>query len=368
MEKFLKRKETILTLWKHDKNFLETLSSEELFILIFTFINDTDIRELIIKDSDFIINRCGFDYDMYNYFTLLALKLGKVNVEKCDDILNRTVKKIFSSKTLILLMKKYKEIKTNGIIPKEELFNKILNDLEKRDTEESSTILFDLAIFPDFAIFLKTNHRVISTLIEAYQIYAPEVMSSKIFNGSTIIGKLLKENNEQIIANYLKEILKDKHISTRDIKMIGGGSTSLVYKIRDLVIKFGETRHNRKIYINHRILASLYRKLERNELNEELFYIEVMKYAITGDVTPEERDELKKDLYEQGLIWDDDKLENCGVLVDGDENTSPTDIDYSEVAGIINNEYRREQFMKRKRKVVVIDNDDIRFNPMISSR
>lgn len=146
--------------------------------------------------------------------------------------------------------------------------------------------------------------------------------------------------------------------------MIGGGCTNLVYKIGDEVIKLGETRHNRTIYINHRILASSYRKLELNEKGEELFYVEIMNYAIVGDTTPEERDELRHDLYNQGLIWYDDKIENCGLLVDGDENICTLPVDYIEVAGRIDNPYDREQFMQRERKVVVIDNDLIKLNPL----
>lgn len=52
--------------------------------------------------------------------------------------------------------------------------------------------------------------------------------------------------------------------------------------------------------------------------------------------------------------------------MDGDDNLSTLPVDYIEVAGNIENPYRREEFMKRKRKVVVIDNDNIRYNPMRS--
>jgi len=135
-----------------------------------------------------------------------------------------------------------------------------------------------------------------------------------------------------------------------------------------MVIKLGEERNNRKVYINHRILASFIRKLEKDSNDNNLFYVEVMKYALTGDVTPEERDELLKDLRDQGLIWDDYKLENCGVLVDGDENYYDREIDYSEYAGHIDNPERRLEFNKRKRRVVVIDNDHISFNPLKSCR
>lgn len=355
-----------IRLWKMMPEFIETLSSEELFELVINSFNDNELIKLLERDFKKIINRCTIDYDMFNYFTILTFKIfgSSEQKEECEDSLNRTIKSIFSKETQIYLMRKFKKIKERGFKSKEDLFEEMLDDLREMNTKKSSVILFDLFIFPDFQIMMQTKHRVISTLINSYQLYNPDIVSSQIFAGSTIIGKLLEGENEAIVAKYLHELLKEKQISSRNIKMIGGGGSSLVYQIKDLVIKLGETRNNRKIYINHRILASLVRKLELDENEKELFYVEIMKYAQVGDVTPEERDELKKDLYEQGLIWEDDKLENCGVLIDGDENICTLPVDYIEVAGRIDNPYSREEFMKRKRRVVVIDNDNIRLNPM----
>lgn len=356
----------ITELWKKDANFINSLSSEDLFRLIMISHNNETRISLIERDFNLIIDRCSIDYDMYNFFTILALKFigGGYYKETCDQIIDNTVRKIFSKETIIYLLKRFKKIKGSRIPSKQNLFEEIIEELKKMDTSKSSIILFDLFIFPDFRLMLFSKYRVIATLIDAYQIYDPNVVSSQIFNGSTIIGKLLQGENETIAARHIRDILKEQQISTRNIKMIGGGGSSLVYRIRDVVIKFGETRNNRKIYINHRILASLVRKLELSPDGEELFYLEVMKYAQVGDVTPEERDELKKDLYEQGLIWDDDKLENCGLLPEGYENICDLPVDYIEVAGRIDNPYSREEFMSRPRKVVVIDNDNIRLNPL----
>ncbi len=365
-----KNKEEIKKFWDITINFIDSLTSEELFVLVMTFLKDSHAKYLVERDFQKIINRCSVDYDMFNFFTILALKFigGGYYKELCEASLDLTVREIFSKDTIIFLLKKFKKIKEKGVISKEELFTEILEDLKLMETDKSSKILFDLFIFPDFKLMLESRHRVISTLIEAYQLYDPDIVSSQMFFGSNIIGKLLKDDNEKIVAKYLRCLLEEKQISPRYVKMIGGGGSSLVYKIKDLVIKLGETRNNRKIYINHRILASIVRKLELGPNEEELFYVEIMKYAKVGDVTPEERDELYQDLYDQGLIWDDAKLINCGVLVDGDENICELPVDYIEVAGRIDTPYRREEFMKRKRKVVVIDNDNIRYNPLKSCR
>ena len=368
LENLIKRKHNIMELLERDENFIESLSSEELFQIIITFSMDEDIRPLIYKNIDKIFYRCTIDYDMFNCLTIMCLKMYKIEREKAQKCLDMTIKKIFGRDSIIYLLKLIDMMKKDGVLSKEELFDIIIDDLNKMPTDKSSKILFDLYIFPDFKLLMNGRFRITSTLIEAYQLYDPHIMSSQIINGSTIIGKLIKGKNEQIVAKYLRNLLQEKQISTRNIQMVGGGGSCLVYKIGDMVIKLGEERNDRRIFINHRILASLVRKLELDENGKELFYVEIMKYAIVGDVTKEERDELKQDLYDQGLIWEDSKLANCGVLVDGDDNYYDREIDYSEVVAHIDNPVRREEFSKRKRRVVVIDNDHMRYNPMRSCR
>lgn len=368
LEKLVESKNNIKVLLEKDETYIETLSSEELFQIIIVFSIDEDIRPLILKHIDKILSRCRTDYDMFNCFTIICLKIFKIERDKAQNALEATINKTFGSESILYLLKLIRMMKKNGVICKEELFKIIIKDLNEMPTDKSSKILFDMYIFPDFKLLMNLQFRITSTLIEAYQLYDPNIMSSQIINGSTIIGKLIKGNNEQIVAKYLRELLQEKQISTRNIQMVGGGGSCLVFKIGDKVIKLGEERNDRKIFINHRILASLVRKLEVDEKGKELFYVEIMKYAIVGDVTKEERDELKQDLYDQGLIWEDSKLANCGVLVDGDDNYYDREIDYSEIVANIDNPVRREEFMKRKRRVVVVDNDHIKFNPMRSCR
>ena len=362
LDKLIENKAKIKELLEKDNDFIESLTSEELFQIVMCFSQDVEIRPLIEKVSEQIFYRCTIDYDMFNCFTIICFKIFKISKDEADECLERTVKSIFGKDSILYLLNQLNYMKKNGVMCKDDLFKKIITDLNKMPTDKSSKILFDLYIFPDFNLYLNTHFRVVSTLIEAYQLYDRDIVSSNIFNGSTIVAKLLDKNNELIVAKYLRDLLKEKQISTRNIKMVGGGGACLVFRINDMVIKLGEDRHDRKIYINHRILASFFRKLITDEKGNKLFYVEIMKYALTGDVTPEERDELKKDLYDQGLIWDDDKLANCGVLVDGDMNYYDRPIDYSEVAANIDYPHRSEEFNKRKRRVVVIDNDHIRYN------
>ena len=368
IERLIERKEEIKKLLDSDTKFIETITSEELFQIVMLFVKDNELKLSIEKNAEQILARCTSDYDMYNCFTIICLKIFKIKQEAADSFLEQEIKSNFGKDSFLYLLKLIRVMQKDGIKSKEELFEIIINDMNNMPTYKSSKILFDLYIFPDFSLLLKTKYRVVATLLEAYQLYDSEIKSTQIINGSTVISKLLQGNNEQIAAKYLRGLLHEKQISTRYVKMIGGGGSCLVFRIGDMVIKIGEERNDKKIYINHRILASYLRKLECDENGVGQFWVEIMKYAHTGDVTEEERDELREDLYDQGLIWDDFKLANCGVLVDGDDNYYDGPIDYETVAGNIDIPIRREEFKKRKRRVVVIDNDHIRFNTLRSCK
>lgn len=364
LEQLIEKRENIAELLCKDDSFIMTLTSEELFQIIITFHSDPIIRPLIEAKAYEILKRCSIDYDMFNCFTIMCMKMYKINEKMAEDCLDITIKKIFGKDSIIFLLKMIRKMRQDGVISKKELFDVMIEELKGMPTDKSSKILFDLYIFPDFNLLLNTDYRVLATLVEAYQLYQPDIVSSNIFNGSTIISKLLHKENELIVAKYLRDLLQEKQISTRNIRMVGGGGSCLVFKINDMVIKLGEERNDRRVFINHRILASAIRKLEQDGAGNDLFYVEVMKYVLTGDVTKEERDELRKDLYDQGLVWTDDKLANCGVLLDGDDNYYDREIDYSEYVAHIDVPWKREEFAKRKRRVVVIDNDHIRFNPL----
>lgn len=368
LDEIYRNKKEVLKKWEKDKDFIYSLSSEDVFELIFLHYTDLDIKNLLERDFEDILYRCITDFDLYNYLTLLCLKFKDIQKDRIDGVLNKTVNLLFSKNTIIYLMKQYRNMEQNGIMRSNELFNKTIEDLKEMPTDKSSRILFDLYLLMDYKSFLLQNKRVLATLIDAYHLYDKNTYKADLFNGSTIIGKLLDNKNELIVAKYLRDLLKEKQISTRNIEMIGGGGSSLVFKIGDKVIKLGETRNDRKIFINHRILSSYVRKLEYDENEKELFYVEIMKHCLVGDVTPEERDELKRDLDSMGLVWDDDKLENCGVLPEDYDNISEMEVDFVEVLANIDYPERREEFNNKKRRVVVIDNDHIRFNPMKSWR
>lgn len=334
---------------------LENLNGAQLFNLI---INNKLPLEKYINNKKQLIDLFIRNFNLFDYYSLLVLKENNNFKKEVNELFSCTIDHIFSNKSKIFLFKIFKDL-LNKKVKEEDLINYIFLKCKEKDTISSSAILFDLSIFQDFNEAFKKLYPVSHLITKASQRFNPDIIGADMFKGSSIIGKLIKDNNEQLLLPYIDDYLKQINYQLSNFKMIGGGGSSLVFLVNDKILKIGETRNNRLVYINHRILMSKIRKLITRDDGEEICYFEVMNRAITGDVTEEERDELRRDLLKQGLNWHDDKLENCGVLQENDQNELPIGNKPDWAAAIIDNPYEREKFNKRKRRVVVIDNDFI---------
>lgn len=358
----------LINVIKPNKSFFKSLTSYELYKVVVILGKDDRGKSILNNYYSYLVDYCTEEFCVFDYFTLLTLCDYGIQKEKSRAVLEMTANSVFSTKTLLFLRKTDREILSNvNITNQADAFNYIFNTLKTMETDRASIITFDMSLFSDFKKELHDRYLLVDVLISAYQKYNPEVVANTLFKGSSIIGKLLQNGNQYVAEYYAKLLLRDKKLNSSNVKMIGGGGSNLVFKIGNSVLKLGETRNCRKVYINHRILASQVRKLIFDKNQRELFYVEIMKYVKTGDVTEEEMQELKSDLYSQGLVWDDAKLENCGILDNDDKNESFLEVDYIDVAGNINYPTKKEEFMQRKRKVVVIDNDNISFNSMKTS-
>lgn len=358
----------LLGIIESNKSFFKDLTPYELYKVVVILGTTNEGLSILKKYASYLIDRCTENFCIFDYFTLLTLKDYDIQKDKCRMMLEMSTNSVFSTKTLLFLRRIDRGIINNSSITNEaDAFNYIFDSLKDMETDKSSIITFDMSLFSDFKSELHDRYLLVDVLISSYQKYDPDVVDNTLFKGSSIIGKLLQGENQYVAEHYARLLLRDKKLNSSNVKMIGGGGSNLVFKIGGNVLKLGETRNSRKIYVNHRILASQVRKLVFDKNQKELFYVEVMKYVKTGDVTEEEMQELKSDLYSQGLIWDDVKLENCGVLDNNDQNESLLSVDYVDVAGDINYPTKRQEFMQRKRKVVVIDNDNIRYNSMKTS-
>lgn len=344
----------------------KNIDSYTLYYIINIAMKNTQYMDVLIKNSNEITNKLCCNFNLYDCLSFLLLRKNSIFKDKMASIYNESINKVFANETIFLLIKinSYisNQIANQGTFEESSIYNYIFNTLNTYDNQKSSKILYNLFLLLDFKKVLEKRYSIVSLMIDKYQKFDPDAVCSNLFLGSSIIGCLIKNNNQYLAQQYFDLLKQDKKCNDKHIKMIGGGSTSLVYKIGDSVLKLGETRNSKKIYIDFRILASQIRKLIV-ENGEELFYVEVMKYIKTGNVTKEECEELKNDLLSRGIIWEDAKPENCGILDNNDLNECNLLVDYINVAGKTDAPEAKRQFMKRKRKVVVLDNDNMRMNP-----
>lgn len=337
-------------------DYVNDITETELLKFILKVYKEKDY-DFLIEFKDNIINLCTVDYEIEDCIIFMILQRIPEIKEDIKKVINDTYNKFFDNKTKIFLYRITNNV-LDGKIKPEKLYDEIIEELPKKDSEKSSRLVYNLCVFNEFRSKLMKKHPLATTIITAFIRFDKEV----IYKGGTIIGKLFQDENEKKIMPYVEELLGNKRLNASNIEMIGGGGSSLVFKINDKVLKLGETRNNKYVFINHRILESQERKVFEDENENILFYLEIMNYVLTGDVTPDEMEELRTDLLRQGLYWDDVKLENCGVLQDGDTNDSYfRDDKQLELSTKIDNPIDREEFNKRERRVIVLDNDNISY-------
>lgn len=347
--------------FKDNPKMILNLDSYSVYSIILESFNDAELQKIISENQLIFTQKLCREFNMFDCLSLMNLKNLDGYKEKTSQILKETIMTVFDNKTIIFL-KKINDLALNHCLQKKnEIFNCVFKLLASFDSDKSSVIVYNLNLFADFNQELKNRFTVVEVLLTAYQKFDIS-LADGIYKGSSILGCLLRNDNQYLALDYVQDLLNIYNTTMDKIECIGGGSTSLVYKIGDSVLKLGETRNNRKILVHHRILASQIRKLVKNH-DEDLFYVEVMKYIQNHGITQAECDELQEDLLRQGIIWEDAKIENCGLLNPDDENVSKLPLDYVEVMGIVENPPAREQFMKRERKVVVLDNDNMRLAP-----
>ena len=346
-----------------NKLYIDILASDHLYNVISLTKGCKEEQKILSDNINSILDKIITNFGLIDCLSLLRLIEFNIDKEKCFEIFNKSMKETFDKKTIIFLYKINKYTYDNSIYESDKIFDLVIEELIKLDNKEISSKLFNFILTPDFKYYLRKEYPIIEKLLSLYQKSNIKENISGLYNGSHILGCLLKKDNQLLAYEYIKLLLDKYNLKMDNIEYIGGGGSNLVYKIGDSVIKLGETRSDRKIYVNHRILASQVRKLLKSKNGKDLFYVEIMKYIETEGITKSDLIELKEDLLRQGLIWDDAKIANCGLLPDGYDNKSTLDVDYIEVAGIVDNPVDREEFMKRKRKVVVLDNDNIRRNP-----
>lgn len=336
---------------------------------VYKYINDIDFNNIdLIKE---IIQKLTSNYNVFDIVNLLFI-YRKLSIK--DNIINET----FSPDTLRFIQlqaKIYKGDNINSFF--KTILGKLKNDLSK-DDKTKSIILFDLFQCPDFREYLKLHTKeefvfeLLGHIMNLYINYDHTIIGKSMCLGARVLGTVLNDGVIDFICGTLNAD-KDELINKLE-KMVGGGSCTLVFKCKDYVIKLGPTRNNEHV-ISHFLIAPSFIRKKYSDGNIEM-YVEQMPYCDTNNITKEQAEQLKHELYEYGIMWEDCKPENCGwidpivleslldhIYPEAEERTYENGI--SHYLGTKENALKRiEQAKKEGTKIlIVVDSDDMIVDP-----
>ena len=154
----------------------------------------------------------------------------------------------------------------------------------------------------------------------------------------------LDKNTTMVMGKIIEKIAQKEHLETCDLKWIGSGKYSNVYKLGNIVIKLGEQRLSNNVPKHKNILSPyILEKIKVNDKDKE--YLEITKY-----VEPLKEENFKenkqivynifKNLRQDKIVWIDARAENVGKTDDGKYVILDADAIYSE-----------EYFEKNKKEI-----------------
>lgn len=143
------------------------------------------------------------------------------------------------------------------------------------------------------------------------------VIEEMIINKTNLTIEDLKGEN---ILNYIKEVidsvLKYENKSYHDIKKIGAGNFSDVYKIGNKVIKIGKQRKKFNVENSKLFLQPIYRSsIKSGKDSRQLLCIEITDLIDTKNVNYENLYQVYKTLRNLGYIWVDCRMNNIGRIL-----------------------------------------------------
>ena len=127
------------------------------------------------------------------------------------------------------------------------------------------------------------------------------------------------KDSVETVSMVIKELLNKQMINVSDIKPIGEGGYSKVFKVGDKVVKIGKPPMTYNIQKkSKRFLEPLLRynfPISRNSGESGQINVTVTEFCNTRENIPEEDVyQIYKELRDEGLVWTDCKASNLGVL------------------------------------------------------
>lgn len=147
---------------------------------------------------------------------------------------------------------------------------------------------------------------------------------------SSIYAGSIKEYADRIIE-LLKEILKQKNYDINNVKIIGGGESSVVIDCNEEVIKLTlmeyDNHQSLKEYVSHS--SHILQPNEEYITNLDYYNLKILflPKLNLNSVTGEDILNMYCDLRDDGYLWSDTKLENVGK----DKNGNCLLLDYGEL-------------------------------------
>lgn len=140
-----------------------------------------------------------------------------------------------------------------------------------------------------------------------------EVHSAIVCKMTGIKPKFMDSTILYGLTSIVDEISKNENTDISELKYIGTGTLTNVYKLGNKVIKFGKNRLTDKIPYHRRILQPLIRRKILSGFSN--LYIEISEYIQPDNsITDEDAYLIYKELRDDGIIWLDAKRENLGRL------------------------------------------------------
>ena len=154
--------------------------------------------------------------------------------------------------------------------------------------------------------YTNNSHDVIKNLIEN-SLYALD------FYTIGTIKEIISDIDIYFVDKVIKELLEENNMVYTDIKFCGEGAFSSVYIIKDKVIKIGRQRYTYEIPNSKHIIQPFFRY---QFLYQEKPYltVELTQLVDTKNIDKKSLFKLFCDLRNEGLFWNDPKIDNVGIL------------------------------------------------------
>lgn len=161
----------------------QQISPDKLFKILMFAIDKCNFSNEIGKNIDSIIKCCKEKYALFYYYLILGIRVNKIKKEECNKYLE-IIELGIADVTKSFIKKYYMKMKRNGYMDCGQLFSKFVDELKKTDTKTAAQIVIDLYKFGDVQAYFKLNKPLLSTLLDAYYIYVPNL------NGNMILMEL----------------------------------------------------------------------------------------------------------------------------------------------------------------------------------